>query len=102
MVKGRGYFRFWIECYHYTSQGKNRRKVITHTNEIVFYPQVSVDVSGHINSIKDITKYVFISYLPKYFFDTDLSQMVLSRAYLEFINANTRDQFQNYSCDFKI
>jgi hypothetical protein len=33
MVKGRGYFKFFIECYHYRSGGKNksRKKVVTHT-----------------------------------------------------------------------
>lgn len=36
MVKGRGYFSFWIECYHYQtyrdSKGRtHRRKVVTHT-----------------------------------------------------------------------
>jgi hypothetical protein len=35
MVKGKGYFTFWIECYHYkTVQTKNRsrqQKVVTHT-----------------------------------------------------------------------
>jgi hypothetical protein len=36
MVKGRGYFRFWIECYHYkttrTKKGRSsRKKVVTHT-----------------------------------------------------------------------
>lgn len=35
MVNGKGYFRFWIECYHYvtvrTKKGTRRRKVVTHT-----------------------------------------------------------------------
>ena len=35
MVQGRGYFKFWIECYHYvtvrTKKGTSRRKVVTHT-----------------------------------------------------------------------
>ncbi len=35
MVQGRGFFRFWIECYHYvtvrTKKGTSRRKVVTHT-----------------------------------------------------------------------
>jgi hypothetical protein len=37
MVKGRGYFRFHIECYHYKTSGKKNKKtskkskVVTHT-----------------------------------------------------------------------
>jgi hypothetical protein len=36
MVKGKGYFSFWIECYHYEtyrdSKGRSHtRKVVTHT-----------------------------------------------------------------------
>ena len=35
MATGRGYFKFWIECYHYvtvhTRRGSRRRKVVTHT-----------------------------------------------------------------------
>ena len=35
MVAGRGYFHFWIECYHYrqvkTKKGTRQRKVVTHT-----------------------------------------------------------------------
>jgi hypothetical protein len=35
MVTGKGYFHFWIECYHYrtvrTKNGTRREKVVTHT-----------------------------------------------------------------------
>jgi hypothetical protein len=33
MVKGRGYFKFFIECYHYRTSGRGngRKKIITHS-----------------------------------------------------------------------
>ena len=50
MRKGNGYFKFWIECYHYvtvkTKRGKSRRKVVTHTANEVFNVSLSLDESG--------------------------------------------------------
>lgn len=53
MVKGRGYFKFWIECYHYkrtrSRKGSSRkRKVVTHTATENFFPSLSVDQSGNV------------------------------------------------------
>lgn len=36
MTAGQGFFKFWIECYHYVTThrrrgGSSRRKVVTHT-----------------------------------------------------------------------
>lgn len=65
MVAGRGFFVFWIECYHYVttrdSKGHtHRRKVVTHTATETFNPSECVDESGQIMGIQDTTKYVFI------------------------------------------
>jgi hypothetical protein len=50
MVKGRGYFHFWIECYHYvtvrTKNGTSRRKVVTHTATMDFQVAQCFDESG--------------------------------------------------------
>lgn len=47
MKVGRGYFHFWIECYHYrtvrTKNGTRREKVVTHTASIDYYPVESID-----------------------------------------------------------
>lgn len=56
MVKGQGYFTFWIECYHYVTvyHGKgrtSRRKVVTHTATSDFTFAQSVDESGELVSI---------------------------------------------------
>ena len=106
MVEGKGFFKFWIECYHYrtvrTKNGTRREKVVTHTARENYCPAVSEDVSGNINSIKDITKYVFINYLRKYFFDNPNSEQVYQAAYNSFISRNRRDQYQNYSSTFDI
>ena len=59
-------------------------------------------MSGNINSIKDITKYVFINYLRKYFFDSPNSEQIYQGAYNSFISRNRRDQHQNYSSTFDI
>ena len=106
MVEGRGFFRFWIECYHYrtvrTKNGTRREKVVTHTATENFMPTHSEDVSGNINSIKDITKYVFITYLRKYFFGGPNSEQVYQSTYNNFIAKNRRDQYQNYTSTFDI
>lgn len=55
MVKGRGYFNFWIECYHYrtvrTKNGTRREKVVTHTASQQYFPTLSQDVSGSLVGI---------------------------------------------------
>lgn len=106
MVAGRGYFHFWIECYHYrtvrTKNGTRREKVVTHTAREDYRPKISEDVSGNISSIKDITKYVFINYLKKFFFDNPQSESIYQNAYNSFISRNRRDQHQNYSSTFDI
>lgn len=42
MVQGKGYFNFYIECYHYvthhTKNGTQSRKVVTHTAKEIFRP----------------------------------------------------------------
>ena len=47
MVAGRGYFHFWIECYHYrtvrTKNGTRREKVVTHTASENYFPRESLD-----------------------------------------------------------
>ena len=51
MVKGKGYFTFWIECYHYEtyrdSKGRSHtRKVVTHTARQNYQVSESIDESG--------------------------------------------------------
>lgn len=52
MRNGRGFFRFWIECYHYvtvrTKKGTSRRKVVTHTATEIFTATACVDESGEL------------------------------------------------------
>lgn len=47
MVQGKGYFSFYIECYHYINTGtgrhRRRRKVVTHTATQRFNFTESVD-----------------------------------------------------------
>ena len=78
MVSGRGYFIFHIECYHYEtrrdSKGRtSRHRVTTHTATENSMPLESFDMSGKLEGIQDITKYVFINYLKKFFFINDAS-----------------------------
>ena len=107
MVNGKGFFTFWIECYHYEtrtdSKGRSRRhKVVTHTATKRFDPTLSEDDSGNISGIKDITKYVFINYIKKYYFADEASAKNYDNAYQSFIRSNTRDSHQNYSSTFGI
>lgn len=107
MVNGKGFFSFWIECYHYEtrrdSKGRtHRHKVVTHTANQRYNPKVSEDDSGNITGIKDIKKYVFINYLKKFYFADESSAQVYDAAYKSFISSNTRDAHQNYSSTFGI
>ena len=72
MVQGRGYFTFWIECYHYvtvrTKKGTSRRKVVTHTATERYNVTSSTDESGQIGNIVDVKDYIFIHYLKRYYF----------------------------------
>lgn len=74
MVTGRGYFHFWIECYHYrtvrTKNGTRREKVVTHTASMNYFPVESIDESGNVTGIQEIKKYVFIKYEKKFYFNT--------------------------------
>ena len=107
MVKGRGYFRFWIECYHYKSSkskkgGSSRKKVVTHTAQENFYPTMSIDESGNVQGIKDIRKYIFINYLKRYYFSDKGSDVKLKSAYNSFVARNKKDQYQNHTNTFEI
>jgi len=106
MVQGQGFFKFWIECYHYvtvrTKNGTSRRKVVTHTANEVFTVTACFDESGEISSIKDVRSYVFIHYLKRYYFTDDASQQRFIAAFNNFVHRNTRDQYQNYTHTFDI
>lgn len=107
MVAGNGFFSFWIECYHYEtrrdSKGRtHRHKVVTHTATERYNPQKSEDDSGNITGIKDITKYVFINYLKKFYFADEASAKNYENSYQSFISKNKRDAHQNYSSTFGI
>ena len=60
------------------------------------------DDSGNIAGIKDITKYVFINYIKKFYFADQNSAQNYDRAYSSFINNNKRDVHQDYSSTFNI
>lgn len=106
MVKGRGYFHFWIECYHYktvsTKNGSRREKVVTHTASQDFYPSTCIDESGDVTGIKEIRSYVFIKYLKKFYFSDQPSQDRFNAAYNSFVDRNRRDQHQNHTHTFEI
>ena len=75
---------------------------MTHTASQRYNPRICEDDSGNITGIKDITKYVFINYLKKFFFADEVSAQNYDRAYRSFISSNTRDEEQNYSSTFNI
>lgn len=106
MVRGKGFFRFWIECYHYvtvrTKNGTSRRKVVTHTATEIFTVTESIDESGEITSIQEVTSHVFVHYLKRYYFTDDASQNRFVTAFNNFVRRNTRDVYQNYSHTFDI
>lgn len=106
MVTGRGYFHFWIECYHYrtvrTKNGTRRQKVVTHTASEDYFPRESIDQSGNITGISDLRKYVFVNYLKRFYFTDPASSQNFDNAYNSFISRNRRDQYQNYSQTFQI
>ena len=106
MVAGKGYFRFWIECYHYrtvrTKNGTRRQKVVTHTATENYFPDFCQDMSGNLAGINDITKYVFVNYLKKFFFDSQKSEDIYNQRYSSFVSRNRRDQYQNYTSTFEI
>ena len=52
---------------------------------------MSEDVSGNITGIQDITKYVFINYLRKFYFTDPKSEAVFNSRYNSFIQKNRRD-----------
>ena len=106
MVKGEGFFRFWIECYHHESRGSGKRrrsvKVVTHTAEHKFLPAKSEDDSGNLTGINDITSYVFVDYEKRYYFTEAQSADIVNKAYQNFIFKNKRDKQQSYSMTFEI
>ena len=106
MVKGRGFFKFWIECYHYvtvrTKNGTSRRKVVTHTANEIFHVAACFDESGQIGNIIDEKSYIFIHYLRRYYFTDDQSQNRFVAAFNSFVHRNSRDTHQNYSHTFDI
>lgn len=106
MVLGRGFFVFWIECYHYvtvrTKKGTSRRKVVTHTAREIYHPVASFDESGPVGSIVDIKEYIFVHYLKRYYFTDDASQDRFIAAFNNFVHRNTRDAYQDYSHTFDI
>lgn len=106
MVEGRGYFTFWIECYHYvtvrTKKGTSRRKVVTHTATERYNVTNSTDESGQIGNIMDVRDYIFIHYLKRYYFSEDTSQARFVAAFNGFVHRNTRDCHQSYTHTFEI
>jgi hypothetical protein len=106
MVQGRGFFRFWIECYHYvtvrTKNGTSRRKVVTHTATEIFHMAACFDESGQIGTIFDEKSYIFLHYLKRYYFTDDNSQNRFVAAFNSFVHKNTRDAYQNYTHTFDI
>ena len=96
MVNGRGFFTFQIECYHYETTtdedgNSSSQKVVTHSRTERYNPLNSEDDSGSISGIEDITKYVFITYLKKYYFANEQSARNYDYAWQGFIKNNTRD-----------
>lgn len=75
---------------------------MTHTATENYQPRESIDVSGNVTGIQDITKYVFINYLKKFYFSDPVSEANFNRAYQNFISKNRRDDHQNYSHTFDI
>lgn len=63
---------------------------------------LSEDTSGSIVGIEDITKYVFINYLKKFYFVNQNSEAAFNRAYSAFVQRNRRDQYQNHTNTFDI
>jgi hypothetical protein len=106
MVRGRGFFRFWIECYHYvtvrTKNGTSRRKVVTHTANEIFSVAECFDESGQLGNIFDVKSYIFIHYIKRYYFTDDACQNRFIAAFNSFVSRNTRDSHQNYSHTFDI
>lgn len=106
MVKGQGFFEFWIECYHNetyrTKNGTRTRKVVTHTAREIFTVRECIDESGVIQSIQDVTSHVFIHYLKRYYFSDNNSQQKFISAFNSFVSRNTRDSHQNYTQNFDI
>jgi hypothetical protein len=52
--------------------------------------------------ITDLTKYVFVSYMKKFYFTNEESARIFQRTYDSFISRNRRDQYQNYTQTFEI
>ena len=106
MVDGKGYFNFWIQCYHYVKSGsgkhRRRKKVVSHTVTEKFEAKICQDDSGNITSITDITKYVFINYQKRFYFADEQSKDIYDNAYESFIRTNKRDKHQSYSSTFEV
>lgn len=107
MVNGQGYFHFWIQCYHYRttrdSKGRTkRRKVVTHTASKKYEPKECFDDSGAVTGIQDVTKYVFLNYLKKFYFTDEKSAKNYDSAWSTFVLANRRDTHQSTSRTFEI
>lgn len=106
MVRGKAYFKFWIECYHYvtvrTRKGTRQRKVVTHTANELFSIPNAVDESGIITSIQDVTSHVFINYLKRYYFTDDASEAHFVAAFNSFVARNTRDVQQSYTHNYEV
>lgn len=65
--------------------------MVTHTATERYNPILSQDTSGNITGIQDITKYVFINYLKKFYFADANSERNFNNAYSNFISRNRRD-----------
>ena len=107
MVRGKGYFKFHIECYHYVRRSTRRgqsssRKVVTHTATENFICAESIDESGQLMNIEDIKNFVFINYLKRYNFVDEQSEARFKDSFKSFVARNTRDKHQSYNHTFMI
>ena len=105
MVRGRGYFTFSIECYHFENRRDHKGeyssvKIVTHSAKEDFHPAVSEDGSSALAAIKEANRYVFLHYLKKYEFADDQSTQIYSQTYHDFVTKNRRDDHQTYACTF--
>ena len=75
---------------------------MTYTTKERYNPRICEDDSGNLSGIKDITTYVFINYLKKFFFADEVSAQNYEKVYNSFISRNSRDKHQDYSSTFNI
>ena len=96
MINGKGYFSFWIECYHHRttrdSKGRTRRR------NLVTHKMIVEALTG----IKEIARYVFVNYIKKFYFADDVSAKNYNDSYRSFIGRKKRDRHQSYSTPFCI